>query len=75
MQIFVRTLAGKQIALNVEKTDTVESLKAKIEDKEGIKAKDQRFVFGGKNLQDGNTLGDYNVQENSTLNLVLHMQG
>ncbi len=74
MQIFVRTLAGKQIALNVEKTDTVESLKAKIEDKEGIKAKDQRFVFGGKNLQDGNTLGDYNVQENSTLNLVLHMQ-
>ena len=75
MQIFVRTLAGQVITLQVEKSDTVESLKSKIEDKEGIKSKDQRFVFGGKNLQDGNTLGDYNIQENSTINLVLHMQG
>lgn len=73
MQIFVRTLAGKVIPLSVEKSDTVESVKSKIEDKEGIKSSDQRFVFGGKNLQDGNTLADYNVQENSTLNLVLHL--
>jgi hypothetical protein len=75
MQVFVRTLAGKMITLNVEKSDSIESLKAKVEEKEGIRAKDQRFVFGGKNLVDGQTLGDYNVQDGSTLNLVLHLAG
>ena len=75
MQIFVRMLSGKTVTLQVEKSDSVASLKQKIEDKEGIKADQQRFVFGGKNLQDNNTLSDYNIQENSTLNLVLHMHG
>ena len=75
MQIFVRTLAGKVIALTCEKSDTIESIKSKIEEKEGIRSQDQRFVFGGKNLVDGRTLGDYNVQDQSTLNLVLHLQG
>jgi hypothetical protein len=75
MQIFVRMLSGKTITLDCESTDTIGSLKSKVEDKEGIKATDQRYVYGGKNLQDQNTLSDYNIQQGSTLNLVLHMQG
>ena len=74
-QIFIKTLTGKTLTIVVRKEDTVENLKQKIQDREGIPSNEQRLIYAGKELHGNRILSDYNISKDATLHLVLRLRG
>ena len=75
IQLFVKSLTGRVIVVNVTIMDSVRTLKAMIEREEGISSDEQRLVYAGKQLEDGRILLDYNIQRDSTIDLLLRARG
>ncbi|KAL9236138.1 hypothetical protein vseg_010843 [Gypsophila vaccaria] len=75
MQIFVKTLRGKTITVESEESERIENLKWKIQEKEGIRVEQQGLIYGGKQVEEGRTMGEYNIEKESTIELVLRLRG
>ena len=71
MQIFVKTLTGRTINVEVEKTDSIQRVKERIHDKEGVPVGQQKLIFAGRQLEDDHTISDYHIQKESTVHLIL----
>jgi len=71
MQIFVKTPAGRILTLEVEPTDTIDSVKGKIQEKEGVPPDRQRLFYNNRELKEGKTLSDYSIRKESTLILLI----